>query len=167
MNPYFDLYDHQFEDVVVALGHRLFGVGLNGFSTGPDGGRDAKFKGIAQEYPSTASPWKGCTIIQAKHTSAINASFSDKTVFNDKKKTGLIVDELPRLKALVDSGEAQNYLLISNRKLTGIAEERITKYLSEETNLPIERVNLAGTEQLDAWLAIYPEAVKNAAINPP
>ena len=66
MMQYFDLSDDQFETVVVAIGQRLFGPGLMGFAPGKDGGRDAKFKGTAQCYPSAAAPWTGCTIIQAK-----------------------------------------------------------------------------------------------------
>lgn len=34
MMRYFDLSDDQFETIVVAIGQRLFGVGLIGFSAG-------------------------------------------------------------------------------------------------------------------------------------
>jgi len=49
--PYFDLSDDQFEKVVVALGQRMFGAGLIGFTKGKDGGRDAKFNGTAALPP--------------------------------------------------------------------------------------------------------------------
>ena len=42
MIRYFDLSDDQFEKIVVAIGQRLFGVGLMGFAPGKDAGRDAK-----------------------------------------------------------------------------------------------------------------------------
>ncbi|MFD1156430.1 hypothetical protein [Roseovarius aestuarii] len=83
---YYDLSDDQFEQVLMALGQRLFGVGLVGFAKGKDGGKDSKFHGTAERYPSSASPWTGSTIIQAKHTNGINASFSDKDFFNPVKK---------------------------------------------------------------------------------
>lgn len=166
MKRYFDLGDDQFEKIVVAIGQRLFGAGLMGFSTGPDGGRDAKFKGTAQLYPSTASPWSGCTIIQAKHTNGVNASFSDPAVCNVEKMTGLVCDEIPKIKALFDSGEVQNYLLISNRKLTAMAEQKITKLISNETGLTIESIALAGTQQLDDWLEHFSDVKSSLSLNP-
>lgn len=166
MMHYFDLSDDQFEKIVVAIGQRLFGAGLMGFDSGKDGGRDAKFTGTAECYPSTANPWTGCTIIQAKHTNGINASFSDRAVCNIEKFTGLICEEIPKVKVLYESGEAQNYLLISNRKLSGIAEPKLTKLISEKTGMPIENIALAGTQQLDAWLELFPGAKASLSINP-
>lgn len=166
MMQYFDLSDNQFEKVVVAIGQRLFGAGLMGFAPGKDGGRDAKFKGTAERYPSTAAPWTGCTIIQAKHTNGINASFSDPAVCNVEKLTGLICDEIPKIKALYESGEAQNYLLISNRRLSGIAEPKLTKLISDITGMPLENVALAGTQHLDDWLELLPDAKASLSINP-
>ncbi|MCF6303224.1 MAG: V-type ATPase subunit [Devosiaceae bacterium] len=166
MMQYFDLSDDQFEKIVVAIGQRLFGAGLMGFAPGKDGGRDAKFKGTAECYPSAAEPWTGCTIIQAKHTNGINASFSDPAMCNVEKLTGLICKEIPKIKALYESGEAQNYLLISNRKLSGIAEPKLTKLISEMTGMPIENIALAGTQQLDDWLELFPDAKASLSINP-
>jgi hypothetical protein len=166
MMQYFDLSDDQFEKIVVAIGHRLFGAGLMGFAPGKDGGRDAKFKGTAERYPSAAAPWAGCTIIQAKHTNAINASFSDPAVCNIEKLTGLLCDEIPKIKALYESGEAQNYLLISNRKLSGIAEPKLTKLISDMTGMPLANVALSGTQQLDDWLELFPDAKASLSINP-
>jgi len=166
MMQYFDLSDNQFEKIVVAIGQRLFGAGLMGFAPGKDGGRDAKFKGIAESYPSAAAPWAGCTIIQAKHTNGINASFSDPAVCNVEKLNGLICDEIPKIKALYESGEAQNYLLISNRKLSGIAEPKLTKLISDMTGMPLENVALSGTQQLDDWLELFPDAKASLSINP-
>lgn len=166
MIRYFDLGDDQFEKVIVSVGQRLFGAGLIGFATGKDGGRDAKFKGTAEKYPSAASPWTGCTIIQAKHTNAINASFSDPAFCNAEKVTGLIYDEIPKIKALYESGEAHNYLLVSNRKLSGLTEPKLTKLISDETGMPVHNVALAGTQHLDDWLALFPDAKASLSINP-
>ncbi len=166
MQNYFDLSDHQFEKIVVAVGQRLFGPGLSGFAKGKDGGRDAKFKGTAQCYPSSAVPWNGCTIIQAKHTNGVNASFSDNAMCNSDNKTGIVFVETPKIKALYDSKEAQNYLLVSNRKLSAMAEQKITKQIAEETGLPIENIAIAGTQQLDDWLELFPDAKSSLSINP-
>ena len=166
MKRYFDLSDKQFEKIVVAIGQRLFGAGLMGFADGKDGGRDAKFKGTAQAYPSEASPWTGCTILQAKHTNGVNASFSDSAVCNAEKTSGIVYEEIPKIKALFEAGEIQSYLLISNRKLTALAEQKITKFISDQTGMPIDKVALAGTQQLDDWLELYPEVKSSLAINP-
>ncbi len=56
---YEDLSPEQFETLVVLICKVLLGAGVQGFAKGPDGGRDAKFVGTAQLYPSTASPWSG------------------------------------------------------------------------------------------------------------
>ena len=166
MQHFFDLSDDQFEAIVVAIGKNLFGVGLMGFATGTDGGRDAKFKGTANQYPSEAAPWTGCTIIQAKHTNAVDASFSDPAVCNFDNMTGLICDELPKIRDLHESGEAQNYLLISNRKLTGNTEQKLTKLISDRTGIPIGNVAVAGSQQLDDWLEFYPATKASIDINP-
>ncbi|PCI40856.1 MAG: hypothetical protein COB46_06025 [Rhodospirillaceae bacterium] len=161
MLNYYDLSDDQFEKVIVTLGQRLFGAGLIGFAKGKDGGKDAKFQGTAEAYPSSASPWKGTTIIQAKHTNGINASFSDKAFFNPTKNTGTLTEELPRITEMVTSGELQNYLVVSNRKLTGITEGKLKTYFYEATGIEEERLGFVGTDQLDQWFGLFPDA-KNA-----
>lgn len=133
---------------------------LTGFAKGKDGGKDAKFHGTAERYPSSASPWQGCTIIQAKHTNGINASFSDKP-FNPEHRIGTLLEELPRIKELSVSGELQNYFVVSNRKLTGITEGKMKAFLHEFTGIEQERLGFAGTDQLDHWFSFFPEA-KNA-----
>ena len=166
MIRYFDLSDDQFEKIIVKIGQRLFGAGIMGFSAGKDGGRDAKFIGTAEQYPSTAAPWTGCTIIQAKHTNGINASFSDPTVYSAGKNSGLICDEIPKIRTLSKSGEVQNYLFVSNRKLSGITQPKLAKFISEQTSIPIGNVALAGIEQLDIWLELYLDVRKSLSINP-
>ncbi|NKX41772.1 hypothetical protein HGG71_09885 [Rhodobacteraceae bacterium R_SAG2] len=164
--PYFDLSDEQFEQIVVAIGQRLFGAGLIGFAKGKDGGRDAKFNGTAECYPSRAAPWTGCTITQAKHTNAINASFSDLDFCNFKKRTGIIFDELPKIQALVASGEAQNYLLVSNRKLSGLFQQKLVQLIADETGLENRNIAVLGTQQLDDLLELFPQAKASISINP-
>lgn len=166
MNKYFDLDFAQFEQIIVAIGQRLFGAGLMGFAPGKDGGRDAKFKGTADQYPSKTKPWSGCTIIQVKHTSKVNACFSDPEVCNSKRQTGLIFKEIPKVKSLYTSEEAQNYLLISNRKLSGNTEAKLTKLISDQTGMPIMNIGLAGTQLLDDWLELFPDAKSSININP-
>jgi hypothetical protein len=45
---YEDLSSGQFETLIVLLCQRLLGISVQGFATGPDGGRDARFHGTAE-----------------------------------------------------------------------------------------------------------------------
>ena len=60
---YEDLSPEQFEGLVIFLCQELLGISVQGFSKGRDGGRDAKFVGTAQLYPSKAAPWDGTVIM--------------------------------------------------------------------------------------------------------
>ena len=78
---YHDLHSLQFEDLVIGICEELLGIGVQGFTDGTDGGRDARFEGTAQIFPSTQKLWNGITIIQAKHTRGINRAFSESDFF--------------------------------------------------------------------------------------
>lgn len=54
-----------FEHLVVELAQHVIGLGVTGFGPGPDGGRDAYFRGRAP-YPSDTEAWGGIWHIQAK-----------------------------------------------------------------------------------------------------
>jgi hypothetical protein len=49
---YEDLYDQQFEELVIEVCAELLGPGIQPFSSGKDGGRDARFVGAARCFPS-------------------------------------------------------------------------------------------------------------------
>jgi very-short-patch-repair endonuclease len=66
--PLHDLTDREFEDLVGQICMEILGMGTIVFTTGRDGGRDGKFAGTANNFPSKNSPGKGKFIIQAKHT---------------------------------------------------------------------------------------------------
>lgn len=53
------LFWQEFEELVRALGVRLFGAGLTSFKAGKDGGRDARFEGIPDAWPSAANKVHG------------------------------------------------------------------------------------------------------------
>jgi hypothetical protein len=80
---YHDLYDHQFEDLVVGICTFLLGQGIQKFSTGRDGGRDARFTGTANEFPSERSPASGLFVVQAKHTENPWSKLSDSSFSGD------------------------------------------------------------------------------------
>jgi len=95
---YEDLHPDQFEKLITILCQRLLGITVQGFSSGPDGGRDAKFVGTAEIFPSKSSPWIGTTIIQAKHTNGYNKHFSESDFFSTDSSSNTIAKELHRIK---------------------------------------------------------------------
>lgn len=163
--PYEDLDDSQFERLVVQCARKLFGFGVQEFATGPDGGRDARFQGTAERFPSAAEPWKGITVIQAKHTIAVNAHFADKSFSGDTPNT-VLTHEIKRIKSLVDDGEVHNYMLVSNRRLGGIVSPQITRRIAEETGIDGGRVFLAGVEYLDNMMHQYRDLIHLSRIDP-
>jgi hypothetical protein len=163
---YEDLSDTQFENVVIFLCGYLLGVSVQGFSKGPDGGRDARFTGTAELHPSKAAPWKGTTIIQAKHTNGYNCTFMDSEFFSPKSKNTTLGEELPRIKKLRASKELDHYMLFSNRRLAGNADSTIRLHISKECDIVAPSIYLCGVEQLERWLKTFPEVPKRAQIDP-
>ena len=62
----YNLNPAEFENLVNTICQEILGTGVVTFSEGKDGGRDGKFTGTAQAYPSLNKPWSGKFIIQAK-----------------------------------------------------------------------------------------------------
>ena len=90
---YEDLSDEQFETLIVFICQKLLGLSVQGFSKGPDGGRDAKFVGTAELHPSKSAPWIGTTIVQAKHTNGYNRLFSESDFYSETAENS--VDRIP------------------------------------------------------------------------
>src|SRR5271155_4663715 len=111
---YENLGDDQFETLIVFLCQKLLGISVQGFSKGPDGGRDAKFVGTAELHPSKAAPWVGTTIVQAKHTNGYNRHFSEADFFSVDAANTVIGKELPRIKKLKKAKQLDHYMLFSN-----------------------------------------------------
>ncbi|MDA4131820.1 MAG: hypothetical protein OK454_01665 [Thaumarchaeota archaeon] len=163
---YEDLSPSQFEALVVAICQLVLGAGTQGFTAGPDGGRDAKLNGTAALLPSTAAPWQGIVIVQAKHTNGYNATFSDADFYSEKNSATVLGKELPRIKKLRAAKSLDHYLLFSNRRLTGNAESKLRTLISKECGLPESSIMLCGVEQLELWLKLYPDAARVAAVDP-
>jgi len=141
-------------------------VSTQGVSDGPDGGRDAKFVGTAERHPSTASPWAGTTIIQAKHTNALNRKFSEGDFYSDNSENTVLGKELPRVKKLREAKQLDNYMLFSNRRLAGNAESTIRKLIADECDIDEQSIYLCGVEQLELWLKQFPEVPSLADLDP-
>lgn len=162
---YEDLDDAQFERLVVECARKLFGMAVQSFATGVDGGRDARFEGTAERFPSTAEPWKGLTVVQAKHTNATNVHYSD-SMFSGVTATSTLSEEIIRIKKLVDANEIDNYVLFANRRLGANSHEEIKKRIVVETGLESKQVFLAGTEYLNDLLRMYSDVINLARIDP-
>lgn len=167
---YEDLSDGQFETLVVLLCQRLFGISVQGFADGPDGGRDAKFSGTAELHPSKAAPWIGITIIQAKHTNGGYKSFSETDFFSTTaakpEESTVIGKELPRIRKLRSDNQLDHYILFSNRRLAGNAETEIRSHIAKEAAMPQSSVYLCGNEQLELWLKTFSDVPKLADLDP-
>ncbi len=150
---YEDLGDEQFEQLIVFLCHRLLGISVQGFAKGPDGGRDAKFVGTAELHPSKAAPWRGTTIIQAKHTNGYNRNFSESDFYSTTSKNTVLGEEILRIRKLRSTDQLDHYMLFSNRRLAGNAESKIRAYISSSCDLQQESIYLCGIEQLEILLS--------------
>lgn len=101
--PFQDLGDDEFETLVAAICQKILGTGAVVFATGKDGGRDGKFEGVAQKFPSESSPLSGKFIVQAKHTANPAASCSNS-------EFGRLLDgEKPKITAMIANGELDHY----------------------------------------------------------
>lgn len=155
-----------FEELIILICQKLFGLGTQPFSEGRDGGRDGKFVGTAEAFPSKASPWTGTTIIQVKHASGYNRHFLENSFFSESSKSCVINQEIPRIRALRNSGELDNYILFSNRRKTAGAEAKIHKYISEKCNIPYESVHICGTNDIDLLLKQFPDIKEKFLASP-
>lgn len=163
---YENLSPKQFEKLVVLICQKLLGAGVQGFTDGKDGGRDAKFFGTAQVWPSTTAPWSGKIVIQAKHTNGYNKSFSDTDFFSETSATTTLGKEVPKISSLIKDNELTHYMLFANRKLSGVVEPKIRNYLVTQCKIETTNISLFGLDDLERHLQSYPEIPKLADLDP-
>jgi hypothetical protein len=154
---YEDLSPEQLEEIVVHICRKLLGISVIGFAKGPDGGRDARFHGTAQLHPSTAAPWVGRVIIQAKHTNGYNKAFMESDFFSATGETAILAKEIPRIKKLRGAGELDHYMLFANRTLSGNGDSTIRKHVSSFCGVPEASIFLCGVGQIESYLKSFPD----------
>lgn len=155
--PLYELNCDDFEQLVILICNHILGSATIPFAKGKDGGKDGKFIGRANKIPSEADPWKGIIIIQAKHTSKINASCTESSF------TRIIDDEvITAIDSLKSKNEINYYILFTNRSLSGIQESSITTKITEATGIPCI---LIADEKLQLYLKEYPDVVRAAELN--
>ena len=125
---------------------KILGEGFIHFSAGRDRGRDGKFEGRANSFPSTSKPFEGKIIIQAKHTTNPIASCSISSGFKN-----ILKKEIPKIKSLHEKGEIDHYFIITNRKLTGGQEASIQKEIKDAVP-SITSVSIWGQERIHSFL---------------
>ena len=145
------LGDEEFEDLVTKICIQWLGQGVIPFAAGKDGGRDARFNGSANSFPSLSEPAKGRFVIQAKHTGAADASCSDKAFVT------LVKGELPKIQQLVSEALLDHYLLFTNRKLTGKADKDLEKLI---LSAGTKTVHVVARERIHAQLDSSPDIVR-------
>lgn len=155
--PLENLTDSEFEILVALICSEILGTGTIVFSDGKDGGRDAEFKGTANNFPSNSKPWNGKIIIQAKHTQRNNASCSESD-FQSILKTSVI----PAIQKLKKNNEIDYYLLFTNRKLSGVQHPKIEDIFDTKTGI---ENRVIGLEQIELWINLHPSIARILNLN--
>jgi len=155
--PLHYLNEQEFENLSILICNKILGTATILFAKGKDGGKDGRFTGKANCFPSETQHWDGTTIIQAKHTTKENASCSDSNFQTRLKK-----EVLPAIKKLKQNNEIDNYLLFTNCKLTGVQDSRIESIINIETNIPNFVI---ANEKIQQFLQEYPDIVRTAKLN--
>lgn len=146
--PLYDLSDDEFETLVIKVCMKQLGMGVVSFAAGKDGGRDGRFEGTAQRFPSEASPLSGKFIIQAKWTSNPVASVSDREFER------IVDSEIPKVENLLTAGEVEHYLLFANRRKPA---NKATALETKLKGLGLQSAHVLGSEDLRNYLDFAPD----------
>ena len=143
----------EFEHLVQSLLKEVIGDGTLTFGSGKDGAREATFSGTAP-YPSPASPWTGNWIFQAK--------YHDVNLLGvDKARSMVLADLTKELDKIVLKYKhpCDNYILITNVPLTGVAEtgniDVIMQRLIPEHVGYIRNIHVWGADEINRLLDKY------------
>ena len=149
--PYENLSDEEFESLVIRIGKEILGIGCKTFSYGRDGAKDSWFTGTADYFPSKSAPWSGTFNLQAKHTNVQNASCSDNDF--SVNQSSILSKEITRLKEVMKTTPFDNYIIFTNRKLSG---EKVSLIQKLKNEIGVQNADIIGREQLDTYLTDYP-----------
>ena len=144
-----------------ALATYVLGAGIEAFGSGPDGGREASFRGRVP-YPSPADPWNGFGIVQAKFKERILGTSADATWLRRQVKAELDAWADPG-KARVSQGRRPDYLIVAtNVPLSGVpgsgGKARIGKLISEyASQIGLKDWRIWDAAQITAFLNAYPD----------
>ncbi len=141
-----------FQNLVYHVCKFILGDATVNFAEGPDGGRDAKFTGRANSFPSATAPWEGKFIIQAKGGGGADGLCSSKGFEKE-----IISKEAPKIKILAGKKEVDKYLLFTSRKLGGNTDSKLTGTIKQSTGLT--DIWIGGREFLTEEINRHPELI--------
>ena len=144
-----------------ALTTYVLGPGMEAFGSGPDGGREASFRGRVP-YPSSANPWDGFGILQAKFKERILGTAADTAWLRRQVKAELDAWADPG-KARVSQGRRPDYLIVAtNVPLSGVpgsgGKARIDKLIDDySAQIGLKDWRVWDGAQITAFLSAYPD----------
>lgn len=153
----YKLTDEDFENLVVQICRDWLGEAASKFAPGRDGGRDSKFEGTANNFPSKVEPARGKFIVQAKASRSPVASASNGGF------TTVVKKEFSKIKKLKADGEIDNYILFTNRKKPAGADKKIVDLIKDETG--VGHVWLRGREEIESYLDVHAELVRSLGLD--
>ncbi|MCK8043928.1 restriction endonuclease [Shewanella sp. 1CM18E] len=110
-----------FQQLCATVLSEVLGQTVQVFSEVNDGGRDLAFYGNWLNSSESSVNFQGAFTIQCKHTIKPDASFN----------LSLVSGELDKVKKLAEMGLCDNYLIMTNAKVSGEAESAIVKAFEE------------------------------------
>ncbi len=154
------LGDEAFESLCKAILFEVIGNGVIPFyNKGKDGGREAKYKGIASAYPSDKGQWDGAWIFQVKYSDylhdAKNARDYIKSSLNDEFNNLVKYD-------YIKNGECNIYIYITNVPFSGEFDKGTHDYFKEKIdafkkeNSKIKEIHYWDGEKIKNFLIKYP-----------
>ncbi len=149
------LGETQFEHLVQALAKKFIAPGTTTFGAGPDGGREATYSGRST-FPSTADPWDGNWIIQAK--------FHDTKLVRPDQARRLIVRDLnSELEKITGKyqRDCDNYILATNVALSSVPDigthDQIQTQVIPNFSTVIRHIQVWGYDDIARMLDLSPE----------
>jgi hypothetical protein len=158
------LGSREFEHLTQALAMQVLGPGVQVFGDGPDGGREAEFRGQMRfPQPHPTGPWNGYGVLQAKFLQRPRGTTRDSAWLLGTLRSELrqwANKESKRCRA----GATPDYLLFAtNVVLSADPEvggidlfERTAMELIAELRLPIKEVKVWHFDQICRYLDQYP-----------
>jgi ABC-3C protein len=147
--PLHQMLWQDFEDLIRDVGFEILGAALSPFKEGPDGGRDARFDGVPNAWPSEQGQEKGQYVLQCKHTKRAGACCSEE----DFKR--LLRKEVPKVKTLIAAKELSHYMVFTNR--TKPAEQDVAFRTRFGKIVGLSKSWLLGIGELSLLLRAHPE----------
>jgi hypothetical protein len=154
-NQFFGFSPEAFEQFARALALSVFGPGVTAFGNGPDGGREATFRGeVLYPYPP-ATQWSGYGVIQAKCKEK-----SESTEKDQKWALKLLNDEIKTFATSEKRNpKPQYYVFVTNVELSSTAgggrdkaNNLIRRYYGK---LPLKGHAVWDANQLTGFLTRY------------